>query len=46
MVRIFTLCDKCNKEFELDIDDYGFVVFQDCPFCESRNDRWLRIVEK
>lgn len=47
-MKIFTLCDKCNNEFELKQEKNNagiYIVFGRCPFCNTANNRWLRIEE-
>ena len=44
------LCEECNKEFELHMDEsYNGLVnnMQNCPHCGARNDTWIVItIEK
>jgi len=47
--QVFTLCDNCNKEFELSLneDNAGtFTIMQACPYCHETNHRWIRIKER
>ena len=41
--KIFTLCDSCNKEFEIKYKPLGIVVGYNCPHCGESNSRWLRV---
>ena len=42
-LKIFTLCDKCNKEFEITSWDNDTCVWARCPHCGASNLRWLRL---
>ena len=47
--QIFTLCDHCNKEFEMNFGEtrYNFTaVFATCPHCRKVMKRWLRIPKR
>jgi len=49
-VKLFRICEKCNKEFEVDLDVSPFGIgsistTQNCSHCNSKNDIWVRVVE-
>ena len=46
-IKVFTICDHCNKEYELPLAENNagiFTVFSTCPFCKGNNNRWLKIL--
>lgn len=46
-MKVYTLCDKCNKEFEVGVSkspEAYFVVMSTCPHCQTLNHRWIKIV--
>ncbi len=43
-MKIFRICQKCNKEYELDLTESGEAVsFLLCPLCGERDDPWVRV---
>ena len=43
---VLTLCDKCNKEFQMEFEETAsewVKVFARCPHCNNSNHRWLKI---
>lgn len=54
-IKLFRICRHCNKEFEAEtspimaecikgIAHGEACTFSNCPFCEKRNDIWVRVV--
>ena len=46
---VLTLCDKCNKEFQIEFEETvpeWVAVFARCPRCNHSNRRWLRIPKR
>jgi len=46
---VYTLCDKCNKEFTIKLEDIGdsyYSIWAKCSHCKHKNSRWLRIPKK
>jgi DNA-directed RNA polymerase subunit RPC12/RpoP len=44
-LKIFRLCNHCNKEFLLRESSNKITItnFMNCPHCGKRNDVWVRI---
>lgn len=46
---VFTLCDRCNKEFPINFGETvldWISVFARCPHCNFTNKRWLKVPKK
>ena len=43
MIKVLHICQKCNKEYKLPINE-GIFCFGPCPHCGARNDVWIKVV--
>lgn len=43
-LKVYAICDGCNKEIEVPIGENGYAIASNCPLCGHLNRLWMRIV--